>query len=72
MKSATTGELEAARAVQQVLVPEAIPRVPGFAIESFYKPAGQVGGDFFQILAIATAASWRPSATSVGRACPPP
>jgi hypothetical protein len=43
-------ELEAARAVQQVLVPEEIPAVPGFRIESVYKPAGQVGGDFFQIL----------------------
>jgi serine phosphatase RsbU (regulator of sigma subunit) len=43
-------ELESARAVQQVLIPEAIPQVPGFAIESVYKPAGEVGGDFFQIL----------------------
>jgi Stage II sporulation protein E (SpoIIE) len=40
-----------ARAVQQVLIPETIPQVPGFAIESFYEPAGEVGGDFFQILA---------------------
>jgi hypothetical protein len=43
-------ELESARIVQQVLIPEAIPRVPGFVIESVYKPAGEVGGDFFQIL----------------------
>ncbi len=43
-------ELEAARAVQQVLVPEEIPVIPGFLIQSVYKPAGQVGGDFFQIL----------------------
>ncbi len=43
-------ELEAARAVQQVLVPEEIPSLPGFKIESEYWPAGQVGGDFFQIL----------------------
>jgi serine phosphatase RsbU (regulator of sigma subunit) len=43
-------ELEAARSVQQVLVPDEIPGVPGFRIESAYKPAGQVGGDFFQIL----------------------
>ena len=43
-------ELESARVVQQVLIPEAIPQVPGFAIESVYKPAGEVGGDFFQIL----------------------
>jgi len=46
-------ELEAARAVQQVLVPDNIPAIPGFQIESVYKPAGQVGGDFFQILPLA-------------------
>ena len=40
-----------ARAVQQVLIPEAFPAVTGFAIDSVYKPAGEVGGDFFQILA---------------------
>jgi hypothetical protein len=43
-------ELEAARTVQQVLVPEDVPAIPGFQIESVYKPAGQVGGDFFQII----------------------
>jgi Stage II sporulation protein E (SpoIIE) len=43
-------ELESARAVQQVLIPAEIPAIPGFKIESIYKPAGEVGGDFFQIL----------------------
>lgn len=43
-------ELEAVRTVQQVLVPEDIPTIPGFAIEAVYHPAGQVGGDFFQII----------------------
>jgi stage II sporulation SpoE-like protein len=43
-------ELEAARTVQQVLVPEETPSIPGFTIESIYQPAQQVGGDFFQIL----------------------
>jgi serine phosphatase RsbU (regulator of sigma subunit) len=43
-------EREAARAVQQVLIPQQIPAVGGFRIESVYKPAGEVGGDFFQIL----------------------
>jgi stage II sporulation SpoE-like protein len=43
-------ELEAARTVQQVLIPEEIPNIPGLALECVYKPAGQVGGDFFQIL----------------------
>ncbi len=43
-------EMEAAREVQQVLIPDAIPTVPGFKVESIYKPAGEVGGDFFQIV----------------------
>jgi sigma-B regulation protein RsbU (phosphoserine phosphatase) len=49
-RARAAAELEAARTVQQVLIPEEIPSVPGFAIVSVYKPAGQVGGDFFQIL----------------------
>jgi serine phosphatase RsbU (regulator of sigma subunit) len=49
-RAQAAAELEAARTVQQVLIPEEIPTVPGFAILSVYKPAGQVGGDFFQIL----------------------
>ncbi len=44
------GELAAAQQVQQVLLPEAIEEVPGFAVESVYQPAQQVGGDFFQVL----------------------
>jgi hypothetical protein len=49
-RAQAAAELEAARTVQQVLVPAETPSVPGFAIHSVYKPAGQVGGDFFQIL----------------------
>ncbi len=43
-------EMEQARQVQQVLIPEALPAMPGFAIGNDYRPAQQVGGDFFQIL----------------------
>jgi hypothetical protein len=43
-------QLEAARQIQQVLVPEAIAGVAGFAIDCVYHPAEEVGGDFFQIL----------------------
>ena len=45
-------EREAARSVQQVLVPEAIPIVPGFQIASVYKPFGEVGGDFVQAIPV--------------------
>lgn len=48
----SAAELEAARSVQQVLIPDEIPTVPGFTIHSIYKPAGEVGGDFFQILPV--------------------
>jgi serine phosphatase RsbU (regulator of sigma subunit) len=47
-----SSELEAARAVQTILMPEEIPTVPGFEIQSVYQPAGEVGGDFFQILVL--------------------
>ena len=45
-------ELAAGRAVQQVLIPEEIPTIPGFNIQSVYKPYGEVGGDFFQVLPV--------------------
>jgi phosphoserine phosphatase RsbU/P len=48
------GEMEAefksAREVQQVLIPEALPPLAGYAVTSAYKPANEVGGDFFQII----------------------
>ena len=49
-RARVAAELEAARMVQQVLIPDEIPSTPGFIIQSVYKPAGKVGGDFFQIL----------------------
>lgn len=42
------GEFEAAREVQQVLLPDALDQCPGFEVECIYQPADQVGGDFFQ------------------------
>jgi sigma-B regulation protein RsbU (phosphoserine phosphatase) len=44
------GALEAARQVQSLLLPEAIPSIEGFVIDCVYRPADAVGGDFFQIL----------------------
>jgi len=43
-------EFEAARHVQQVLLPGQQDQCPGFAVEYIYQPADQVGGDFFQQL----------------------
>jgi hypothetical protein len=43
-------ELASARELQEVLIPEKPPTLPGFAISSAYHPALDVGGDFFQII----------------------
>jgi hypothetical protein len=43
-------EIEQARQMQHMLIPEALPMIPGFTLESEYRPAQQVGGDFFQII----------------------
>ena len=50
-------DVNQAREVQSVLIPEELPRVPGWTIESEYRPAREVGGDFFQIIPLATAGS---------------
>lgn len=49
-KAALDVEMAAAREVQRVMVPEILPSVSGYAIESVYLPAAEVGGDFFQVL----------------------
>jgi hypothetical protein len=43
-------EIEQARSVQQVLIPDKLPTIEGLQIQSEYHPAHEVGGDFFQIL----------------------
>jgi serine phosphatase RsbU (regulator of sigma subunit) len=49
-KAALETELAAAREIQRLMVPEQPPQTPGYAIESVYRPAAQVGGDFFQVI----------------------
>ena len=51
-KAILDSEMAAAREVQEVIVPEVDEPFPGYAVESVYLPAQQVGGDFFQILPV--------------------
>jgi phosphoserine phosphatase RsbU/P len=46
----SAAELEAAREIQQRLVPASLPALPGFHVEAAYLPAHEVGGDFYQVL----------------------
>ena len=50
VQAALESEIEAAAEVQQVILPEQRVVLPGIAIESEYRPAREVGGDFFQII----------------------
>ncbi|HTX75575.1 MAG TPA: PP2C family protein-serine/threonine phosphatase, partial [Terracidiphilus sp.] len=43
-------EYHSAQELQQVLVPEAIPALTGCTVASVYRPAQEVGGDFFQVI----------------------
>ena len=44
-------EFKSAQELQQVLIPETLPSLEGYAVTSAYRPAQQVGGDFFQLIA---------------------
>jgi phosphoserine phosphatase RsbU/P len=52
-KALLESEMAAARQVQQMILPDPHLAIPGFAVESAYRPAREVGGDFFQILPVA-------------------
>ncbi len=43
-------DVKQAQEVQQVILPEARTVFPGFVVESEYRPAKEVGGDFFQVM----------------------
>jgi hypothetical protein len=45
-----SGELEAARSIQQMLIPDPDHETQVYRVESVYDPAHEVGGDFFQLL----------------------
>jgi hypothetical protein len=51
-KASLESEMAAAREVQRLMVPEDLPAIPGYAIESVYRPAAEVGGDFFQSIVL--------------------
>jgi serine phosphatase RsbU (regulator of sigma subunit) len=40
-------ELRIARFIQQTLLPESVPGLPGYDVATYYRPAREVGGDFY-------------------------
>ncbi|MDQ1450813.1 MAG: phosphoserine phosphatase RsbU/P [Acidobacteriaceae bacterium] len=49
-RSALEQEYRSAQELQQLLVPNTLPALPGYVVTSAYKPAQEVGGDFFQVI----------------------
>src|SRR5687767_4062192 len=43
-------ELRVARLIQQTLLPKAVPELGGWDVATFYRPAREVGGDFYDFL----------------------
>jgi serine phosphatase RsbU (regulator of sigma subunit) len=43
-------EHQVARQIQQALLPEAVPELDGWQLAAYYKPAREVGGDFYDFL----------------------
>jgi hypothetical protein len=65
-------EFQAAREVQQQLVPIALPAIAGFSLHAAYLPAAEVGGDFYQAFPRRTARRSSSSAMSAAKASRPP
>lgn len=49
-KQQLEADLVQAQQVQQLLLPQQVPALPGFRIQCEYRPAQEVGGDFFQVI----------------------
>jgi serine phosphatase RsbU (regulator of sigma subunit)/anti-sigma regulatory factor (Ser/Thr protein kinase) len=46
-------ELEVARLIQQNFLPKKLPDLPGWEIAALYRPAREVGGDFYDVIPLA-------------------
>lgn len=51
-KERLQGELEAAKTIQMQLLPQNLPSIPGYDISAASRPAAQVGGDYYDFLAL--------------------
>ncbi|HEY1274125.1 MAG TPA: SpoIIE family protein phosphatase [Thermoleophilaceae bacterium] len=43
-------ELEVARLIQQNFLPKELPALPGWQVAAYYRPAREVGGDFYDVI----------------------
>jgi serine phosphatase RsbU (regulator of sigma subunit)/anti-sigma regulatory factor (Ser/Thr protein kinase) len=43
-------ELQVAKLIQQHFLPKVLPELPGWQVEAYYRPAREVGGDFYDFI----------------------
>ena len=47
-------EMEEARKIQENLIPETLPDIPGYEVAGHYEPRGPVGGDYYDCITLPT------------------
>jgi len=47
-------EMEEARKIQEHLIPERLPDIPGYQVAGHYEPRGPVGGDYYDCISLPT------------------
>ncbi len=47
-------EMEEARKIQENLIPDTLPDIPGYEVAGHYEPRGPVGGDYFDCIELAS------------------
>ena len=45
-------ELQVAKLIQQHFLPRTLPDLPGWDVAAYYRPAREVGGDFYDFIAL--------------------
>jgi hypothetical protein len=56
-QNALEQEYRSAQELQQVLIPESMPILPRYVVRGAYRPAQEVGGDFFQVIPLENGAA---------------
>jgi hypothetical protein len=51
-------EYRSAQELQQVLIPDSMPTLRGYVVKGAYRPAQEVGGDFFQVMPLGDERRW--------------
>lgn len=52
-KTELESDQRAARKIQRMLIPEDLPPLPNYEMETYYQPFREVGGDYFDVIALA-------------------